>query len=167
MADTFSGCEIVELGIQIEKNGKDFFSAVSLQAKSEDAKEVFQFLSNEDDKHTEVFQNLFKTACSYSPEGLYPEEYFAYMNSLASSYVFTKKDKGIEAAKEAKSDKEAIDVGISYVKDAILFYEGMKKVVAEKDMEIVEKLVQEEKKHLEELCSLKKRVCGPDAECTC
>ncbi len=167
MGNTFSGCEIIELGIQIEKNGKDFFFAVSEKAKNEEAKKIFHCLSMEDSKHADNFKNLFTLACNYSPEGAYPDEYFAYMNSLASSYVFTEKDKGVEIAKQAKNEKEAVEIGIRYVKDAILFYEGMKRVVADKDKKIVDNLLEEEKQHLGKLCMLKKKICGTDTKCTC
>jgi rubrerythrin len=77
------------------------------------------------------------------------------MNALASEYVFTQKDKGKEIAKKAVGDKEAIDLGINFEKDSIVFYEGMKKVIPEYDLKLVDQLIAQEQKHLQILSDLK------------
>lgn len=166
MEHSFSGCEIVELGIQIEKNAIAFFGKLAETAKNEKAKEVFRSLSEGDEGHLEDFKKIFGAYCSYE-EGVYPEEYFGYMQSLASSYVFTKKDVGEELASKISDDKEAIELGVTYVKEAVLFYEGMEKVVPAKDKDIVEELIKGEKEHLSTLCALKQEIYGPDAVGEC
>jgi rubrerythrin len=93
----------------------------------------------------------------YEPPEAYPGEYFAYMNALASSYVFTQKDKGEEAAKNTKNDEEAIGLGIGFEKESILFYVGMKKVVPEHDHKVIDELIMQEQSHLEQLSDLKKK----------
>ncbi len=82
--------------------------------------------------------------------------YFAYMNVLASEYVFTQKDKGEEIAKTIKNDKEAANMSIGFEKDSIIFYEGMKKAVPECDLKIIDGLIIQEQSHLRTLSDLKK-----------
>ncbi len=155
MVNIFAGSEIVELGIQIEKNGRDFYNAVIEQAKNQKAKEKFKYLAGEEEKHITVFQNILDSVHKYEPPETYPGEYFAYMNALARDYVFTQKDKGREIAKNIKGDKEAINLGIGFEKDSIIFYVGMKKVVPEYDHKIVDKLITQEQDHLRQLSELK------------
>jgi len=155
MANVFGGSEIVEMGIQIEKNGKDFYDTLINQSKNKKAKEIFNYLAKEEEKHIAVFQKILDSAQKYEPPESYPGEYFAYMNALASDYVFTQKDKGNEIAKKTKNDKEAIELGIKFEKDSILFYEGMKKVVPERQQNIIDELIAQEKSHLLKLSELK------------
>ena len=155
MVNIFAGSEIVELGIQIEKNGKDFYNALVEQSKSQKAKEKFKYLAGEEEKHIAVFQTILDSVHKYEPPETYPGEYFAYMNALARDYVFTQKDKGREIAKNIKGDKEAIELGIGFEKDSIIFYVGMKKVVPEYDHKIVDKLIAQEQDHLRQLSELK------------
>lgn len=155
MVNIFAGSEIVELGIQIEKNGRDFYNALVEQSKNQKAKEKFKYLAGEEEKHIAVFQKLLDSVHKYEPPETYPGEYFAYMNALARDYVFTQKDKGREIAKNIKGDKEAINLGIGFEKDSILFYEGMKKVVPEYDHKIVDELITQEQDHLRQLSDLK------------
>lgn len=155
MADIFSGSEIVELGVQIEVNGKEFYTALTGKSGSAKVKEIFKYLADEEEKHIAKFREVLDSVHKYEPKEAYPTEYFAYMNSLASGYVFTKIGKGAEMAKSAKSDKEAIDLGIGFEKDSIKFYEGMKKVVPEEGLGMIDLLINEERDHVKKLTGLK------------
>jgi len=156
MVNIFVGSEIVELGIQIEKNGRDFYNALVKLSKNQRAKETFKYLAGEEEKHIAVFKKILDSVHKYEPPESYPGEYFAYMNALASEYVFTRKQKGDEIARKTKSDKEAVDLGIGFEKDSIIFYEGMKKVVPPYDHKTVNELIIQEQDHLRQLSDLRK-----------
>ncbi|MFC1658600.1 ferritin family protein [Candidatus Omnitrophota bacterium] len=158
MGNIFAGSEVVELGIQIEKNGRDFYNAVAGQSKNPKAKEIFQFLEGEEKKHIAVFEKILDTVNKYEPPESYPGEYFAYMNSLASGYVFTQKDKGSEIAKKVSADKQAVELGIGFEKDSITFYEGMKRVVPEQSHKVVDELIKQEQSHLKMLSDFKEKL---------
>jgi rubrerythrin len=155
MGNVFAGSEIIELGIQIEKNGKDFYNTLVSQSKNQHAKEIFKHLEGEEEKHIATFQKILDALHKYEPPESYPGEYFVYMSALAGEYVFTQKDKGKEIAMNTKSDKEAIELGIKFEKDSIIFYVGMKKVVPEHQGKMVDKLIEQEKIHLYKLLELK------------
>ncbi len=156
MANIFSGSEIVQLGIEIEKNGKDFYDVLVRQSKNRKGREVFEYLAGEEEKHIATFQKILDKLEKYQPPESYPGEYFAYMNALAGDYVFTQKNKGKEIAKRITGDKQAVDTGMGFEKDSILFYEGMKKVVPEHHHKVLDELIGQEQKHLRQLCDLKK-----------
>jgi len=155
MANVFAGSEIVEFGVQIEKNGRDFYQTLAKAMKAQKVKEMFDYLAGEEEKHIAVFKKILDSVEKYEPPEAYPGEYFAYMSALASDYVFTQKDKGTEIAKKVKNDREAIEMGIGFEKDSILFYEGMKKVTPEYDRKIVDELIWQEQGHLRLLSELK------------
>jgi len=156
MGNVFGGSEIVEMGVQIEKNGKDFYEALTGQSKSQKAKDIYKFLAGEEEKHILTFQKILDSVHKYEPPEAYPGEYFAYMKNLAGSYVFTEKDKGSEIAKNIKDDKEAVSIGIEFEKDSIVFYTEMKKVVSDYDQKTIDSLIAQEQDHLHKLSDLKK-----------
>lgn len=158
MGNIFAGSEIVEIGIQIEKNGRDFYNILTEQSKNVKAKDLFKYLAGEEEKHIKVFREILEGVEKYEPPESYPGEYFAYMNALASEYVFTEKDKGKEIAQKIRTDREAVDLGIGFEKDSIVFYEGMKKVVPEYDQKVVDELIAQEQSHLRQLSELKKNL---------
>lgn len=156
MGNIFSGSEVVEMGIQIEKNGRDFYDGALKLSKNPKAKETFGFLRGEEEKHIKTFEGMLSKVKKYEPSEAYPGEYFSYLKTLSEEYVFTKKDKGMEAAKEIKTDTEGVDLGIKFENESISFYEGMKKVVLEGEQKIIDKLIEEEQSHLKKLTELKK-----------
>jgi rubrerythrin len=156
MGNIFAGSEIVELGIQIERNGFDFYSTLVTQANNQGAKKIFEFLAAEEEKHIAIFQKILDAVHKYEPAESYPGEYFAYMSALASEHIFTQQDRGKEIAKKITSDREAVELGIGFEKDSIIFYEGMKKVIPQHDYQILDALIAQEQDHLIQLTNLKK-----------
>ena len=154
MSNIFSAAEVVEMGIKIEENGKSFYDTVAKKSKNKNAQQAFELLAGEEENHIKRFEAILSQVKKYEPPEAYTEDYFSYIKSLSSEYVFTSKDKGEETAKDAKTDKEAVELGIGFEKQSILFYEEMKKFVLEGEQKVVDKLLEEEKEHLRKLSDL-------------
>jgi len=157
MGNIFSGSEVIELGIEIEKNGRDFYRVLATSSKNESSRSVFSKLSGEEEKHIKVFQKLLEKSGGEDSGQPYSEEYNAYMQTLVSETVFTQKDKGRNIASGVGSEKEALDLGIGFEKDSILFYQGIKKAVPQYDLKIIDELILEEEHHLGLLWELKNK----------
>ena len=158
MGNIFAGSEVVELGIQIEKNGRDFYNTLAKQSNILEIKEVFKFLAGEEEKHIKVFRGILDSTRKFEPQGLDAEEYYAYMAALASEHIFTQENKGEGAAKDVKTDREAIEKAIRFEEDSIVFYAGIKKIVAGYDEKIIEALITQEEGHLKQLLDMKKLI---------
>ena len=105
MDGTFAGSEIAEIAVEIERNGKDFYTTLAGQSKDERAKGIFGYLADEEAKHIAAFREILDSVKSYEPKEAYPVEYFAYMRALAEEHVFTRKNTGAEVAEKVKTDK--------------------------------------------------------------
>lgn len=156
MGNVFAGSEIVEMGIQIENNGRDFYNILAGRSKDKKAADLFKYLAAEEEGHIAVFKKILGALHRYEPQEAYPGEYFEYMNALASDYVFTKKDAAKDVAGRIKSEKEALDMGIGFEKDSIIFYGGMKKAVPTEELKAVDQLISQENSHLKKLIDMKK-----------
>jgi len=156
MGEDFSASEIVQIGIQIEKNGKDFYTTITEFSQRDKVKEVFQFLATEEEKHIKIFSDILSGFEEYEPSTAYPDEYFAYLKALSDTYIFTKENKGKDIAQKIKDDIQAIDLGIGFEKDSILFYLEMKNLIWEEGQKIIDQLIEEERGHLRKLLEIKK-----------
>ena len=156
MGNIFAASEIIELGIQIEKNGRDFYSVLQDNSKDDRCIELFKYLAGEESKHIIVFENILGRVERYQPSGLGSDEYYAYMKALADEHIFTQKDKGRQIASGIKTTREALDLGIGFEKDSIVFYEGIKEAVAQEEHKIVDEVIAQEQKHLFQLLELKR-----------
>jgi rubrerythrin len=155
VGNIFNSSEIVEIGIQIEKNGRDFYNTLASQSNNQAAAGVFKFLAGEEEKHISVFQKLLGSVENYVAPESYSGEAAAYMKALAGEYIFTQNNKGQEIAKTIKNDLQAVETGIGFEKNSIIFYEGMRQFVSEHDLKTVEALIIQEKGHLSQLAGLK------------
>lgn len=156
MPGLFKGSEIVQIAIQIEKNGEAYYTTLVKSLKDEKVKDLFQFLADEEKKHISVFENMLESVGRYQPRGeSYPGEYEDYMKALAGSHVFTEEAAGEEAAQKVKTEVEAIDMALGFEKDSILFYTEMKKFVPESGHKILDSVIEEEREHLRKLSDIK------------
>jgi rubrerythrin len=151
----FAATEIVAIGIEIEKNGRDFYNSLAVRLKNAEAKKVFQFMAGEEAKHMVDFEKILSSVHKYEPHQSYPQDYFAYLNAIASEYVFTAKAKLKERLKIIESEKDAIEVSLGMEKDSIIFYEEAKKVLKEAEQQLVDKVIEQEKHHVKMLLDLK------------
>jgi rubrerythrin len=157
MGNIFSAGEVVELGIQIEKNGRDFYGELAARTDSPGAAELFKYLAAEEEKHILVFQKILDKAQAFQPVGLDSGDYYAYMRALAAEHVFTQQDKGKELARQVKDSAQAVARGIQAEEESIVFYSGMKKVVPEYGQKVIDEIIAQEAGHLRQLLELKKK----------
>ncbi len=160
MKEIFSGSEVIELGIQIEKNGYDFYTGLSRKINNPVFTSVFDLLAQEEEKHIGVFRKLLEKISLVGSEVSLSDEYSAYISSLAGKYVFTQAGKGFQIAKKITSALEAVDLGIGFERDSIIFYEGIKVIVPENEKNIVSELILQEEKHLKRLLDFKAKLSG-------
>ncbi|MFA5063611.1 MAG: ferritin family protein [Candidatus Omnitrophota bacterium] len=156
MGNIFAGSEIVEIGIQIENNGRDFYNTLVKQSENPKAREVFGFLAGEEEKHIKVFQGILDKTQKFEPQSLDADDYLGYMKTLAGEHIFTQKNQGDKIAQSIKNDKEAIEVAIRFEEDSIVFYAGMKKIVPEYDHKVIDFLIMQEENHLKQLLDMRK-----------
>jgi len=155
MGNLFAGSEVVDLAIQVERNGRDFYNAVARSSRKDKPRQLFEFLAQEEEKHIVTFQKLMEKVEKYDPPEVYADDYIAYMNALASEHIFTRQGQGAEQAKKASTDLEAVNLGIKFESDSIIFYEGMRRMVPAYDQRIVDEIIEQEKLHLVKLSELK------------
>lgn len=146
--------EVLQFAIKIEENGWNFYNKVAEANTDEKIKDLFTFLADEEIKHKETFEGMLPEINKYEPREVYPPEYFAYLRAYADNIIFKK---GVE--KELSGDLEpvsALDFGIIIEVDSIAYYNEVKNFVSEEQKEMIDKIIEEERKHFLKLSNLKK-----------
>ncbi|MBW1822757.1 MAG: ferritin family protein [Deltaproteobacteria bacterium] len=128
MAYDFNADEIFEMAQQIERNGASFYRKAAESVDDSAGKELLLNFAEMEDAHEKIFAELRKdlsekekTATTFDPEG----EAELYLRALADTRVFF--EKKIDTSSMEKILREAIIAE----KDSIVFYLGMKEMVAE------------------------------------
>ena len=158
MSIVFSGNELLEIAIAIERRGMTFYDIMAKSADNEVARAVFEGLVDMERQHISIFEDMLGET-DLSPAAETPhQEYSGYVQALIDGAVFTDDMITSEMATQADSDIKAIELAISGEKDSILFYYEMRDLVPKKVVPVVERVIAEEKSHLQQLSEVKKRL---------
>jgi rubrerythrin len=154
----FSGTEIVEVAVQMEKNGNRFYSVFAKRLKDKKAKGLFSYMAEEELRHMRNFKDILSSVQDYQPKESYPQEYFSYLNAVAGDYIFLKNKKMEEKIKKIIAEIDAVDFSLGIEKDSVLFYEEIKNTILANDRGIIDKIIEQEKNHIIKLWDLRNRI---------
>ena len=160
MSISFSGTELINIAIGIERRGIAFYDIMARSTKNAVAADTFQYLANMERQHIQIFQDMLGEADKYQPAETYAGEYAAYLQALVDSAVFTDDMVTSEMTTQADSSIEAMELAIGAEKDSILFYYEMRDIMPQRAQLTVNKIITEEKSHLRLLSELKKQLAS-------
>jgi len=152
--------EIVEIGIEKEKKRRDFY-AIAAERFKEDQKlaSLFARLRDWEVEHIRRFEEIRDTVKKAQYTESYPGETEGYMDALVDGDLYAKITPE-RFAQIVKTPLEALDRGIGFEKDAILFFGRLAQFIDPASREIVDRLVKEEQQHLLYLFAMKKEMSG-------
>lgn len=155
----YAGSEILKMAVEIEKKGKGFYDGVVRAIGNEQAREVFQFLADEEVRHIEVFQEMLdKVESSKEPSPYDEADVLLYFRSLIEQKVFPFESDGKMMRQDVGDPGVAIRIAISLEKDSILFYLELMATVNKEDHPVVQKIIEEERDHIRRILKLKKEL---------
>ena len=156
MSISFSGSELIDVAISIERRGIAFYDIMAKSTDNPMARDVFQHLADMERQHIQIFQGMLDEADKYQSSEAYAGEYAGYLQALVDSAVFTDEVIASEMASKTDSDIEALELAIGAERDSILFYYEMRDIMPQRAHPTVTKIIAEEKSHLRQLSELKK-----------
>lgn len=155
MPKVFNATEIADLGIEKEKKRRDFYDLVSRRFEDKEMKKLFSRLRDWEEEHIKKFSEIRDNISESEPVESYPGELMSYMKSLVDDILYNQVSPDL-FSKNVRTEIEAIDFGISFEKDAILFFVEMYSFINTPHKEVIQSLVDEEKKHIIYLADLRK-----------
>lgn len=160
---TFNTDELMELAIQIEKNGLEYYALMSEKSVNPETKQVFEYLGREEQGHLENFVKIRERLAESQKEKAFQiaDEYntpemFNYLNAMFDGRVFPNLKSHAEIAGEIKTDEQAIYHAIGFEKDTVLFFHEILDILGPDDQNrsLVRELIRQEKIHIARLYTL-------------
>ena len=158
MSIFFTGSELVNIAIGIERNGAAFYNSLVESSKDDAVQRTYQHLADKEMEHLETFQKMFNSIGSHQLPETFTEEYDSYLKALVDSLIFSNDQVAREMALQVGSDDEAIQIALGVEKESILFYTEIRDLVRSSDRDTVNRIVQEEKSHVRELSEIKRNL---------
>ncbi len=156
MGNMLKVIDVVNLGIEKEITRRDFYGQVAKAFDEEELSALFHRLRDWEDGHIQKFKGIRKSVENRKLVESYPGEMTRYMETLVDESLYT----GISGKSFAKTithPLEAIDRGIQFEKDAILFFMELLPYIQESDKSAIMEMVFEERRHMLYLIGLKRK----------
>ncbi len=153
----------MEMAIQIERNGREYYSMMLERSENEEVKKVFDFLGREEQSHLDNFLKIRQKLAESSENGeieiadeYNTPEMIAYLTALFDGRVFPNLNSHAEIAREIKTDEQAVYHAIGFEKDTVLFFQEILNILgpADQNRPLVEELIRQEKIHIARLYTL-------------
>ena len=156
MSFVLSGEEIFSLAMEIEESGYAYYKTIADSTENATLKQLFSFLAEQEIRHYKFFETLNKDASLDITGSDDWDDISEYIKATTDSRFFIGEEKAISLAKTVKDPEKAVDIAISFEKDTLLFFYELLNVTPEKSKDIVQQIVDEEKRHIRILSEKKK-----------
>lgn len=154
MTANYSDTEIVDIAKQIESCGEAFYDEALGWLKSDEIREVFAWLRDEEKKHADLFERLLAGVKLADGAWRHDESYLGYLRAIVENHVFPNPQSARAIVGDLADDLAAIRYAIGFEKDSILFFHELRRLVAPEEQGIIDKLIAEEQRHVRTLDAL-------------
>ncbi len=151
----YAGSEILRMAVEIERHGKAFYDSVIRVMKNPHARDIFQFLSDEEERHEDVFKRMLQKVEQKNESGYDDEEVIFYFRSLIEKKIFPTSEEAESMEKDLGDPVVAMHIALSLEKESILFYHELLPVTNEKDHPVIHQIIEEERNHIHRILQLK------------
>lgn len=155
MSILFEPSEIFKIAVKMEENGEKFYTEAAQKLNEEKIKALFNTLAKEEVSHKETFEEMLAKIDEYLPFESYPGEYLMYLKAYTEKIIFDYKKIEKEMA-NINDVSSALDFAINRELDSILYYNEIKKSVIKSRQDLIDKIIEEERKHFLKLSDTKK-----------
>lgn len=149
-----TGDEIIEIATRLEENGETFYNAAAEKATTPGIKALFEDLALQEQYHRRAFQQMGRDTVevALSPEQW--DQFQAYTGALLQQSFFAKPETALNLAAGAGDERSALQAALDFEKEAMLFFNELKDVVGGADKQVVARIIQEEKQHIQRLSGI-------------
>ncbi len=139
--------EILEMAVQTEKLGYQFYTGMAERFKSHAGLvKLFTTLASKEKLHEKVFSDLKATAAKRGAEPVEWEEVTNYMRAFVESEFFLGASKSLPVMDHIKTVKDAVAFALGFEKETLLYFWELRSIVKEKGL--VDEVINEEKSHI-------------------
>ena len=140
---------VLQWALEIERNGETFYRAVASVAQDRDVKTLFQDLAYQEERHYRTFERMLAKVPETS-SGAETADYRAFMQNALSGALIGP-DKGMERARQAETEEQALRAAMAFEKDTLLFFYELANAVPADQTAAIRAIIDEERDHLRQL----------------
>jgi rubrerythrin len=152
MGVTYNAREIYQIGVEIERNGQQFYRTAAERAEDSDSKASFEELANWEKSHVALFERLMEELPADAGESSIVDpdsDVQRYLKAAADSHVFLVNRDVVAMIDRCKDVGDVLRMALQFEKDSVVLYTSMKALVPEGlGANEIDKLIEEELSHV-------------------
>lgn len=159
--DTFSIREVIEMAVRTEVLGNSYYNDLAAKFKggNREVYELFTKLAEAEKNHIIAFTALKEKVGEEEPDNW--QDVSEYMRAFVESAFFLGRDKAMLHMQNVSDPLHAVGLAIGFEKETLLYFYTIRDSVKEKN--IVNEIIEEEKKHIVWLSKYKAQHSGHNA----
>jgi len=139
--------EIMEMAIQTEKLGFQFYTSIAKMFKHDEGLvKLFTTLASKEQEHEKTFTALKNNVDLHGSESYQWEEVSNYMRAFVESEFFLGRGKSLPSLEHIQTVLDAVKFAIGFEKETLLYFLELRSLVREK--KTVDAVIEEEKSHI-------------------
>ncbi len=149
MVKDYNSNEIVDIAIQIERSGSEFYTKAISLTKNKKIKAQLENLAQWEDTHIKKMEELHELFEDDREPFIFPDiDPSSYMQSLEAGHIFVRNRDIDKMLKKTKSDRDILELALQFENDSVTFYDKLK-TNNSSALKIVEIIKKEEESHVQ------------------
>jgi len=146
MSITFNATEIIEMAVEMERNGAQFYRSAATMPAANAMRRTLMELAAWEEQHEKTFSDIQAQLAGHEPPPM-DTEASLYVQALVDSHVFDANAQELLARCETVED--ILRTAITLEKESIVFYVGFRDMVEEPvTREQLEDIIRQEMRHV-------------------
>ena len=158
MTETYTSKDVIKMAIQAKERGTELYLALARNSENFHVGQLFTELAKDEHRHKMELEKWMDELAPEKREEAYPGERSLYLKALVDASTFTCDEAKKQALETTISEEEALQAGITFEKDFMLFLHDLKQHVSADGGTTIDTLIDEEVKHLKEMFHLKDNI---------
>lgn len=155
--EKYSAKDILEMAVQAKARGVELYLVLARNSENYHVGKLFTEFAKDEEKHKVQLKNLLASSKEDAEEA-YPGERAQYLKSLVDTNTFNCDAAMKQALETTISEETALQAGITFEKDFMLFLHDLKRHALPEGESAVDELIDDEMKHLREFFHLKEKL---------
>lgn len=144
MAETYNANDIVEMAVQSKAKGVELYMLLARNSENYHVSRLFAELAKDEQKHKVRLEKWLESLAGHKREEAYPGERALYLKALVDRNAYKCDRAKKQVLEKTISEEEALQAGISFEKDFMLFLHDLKRHAAKDGNDTIDSLIDDE-----------------------
>jgi rubrerythrin len=163
MEEAYTSKDIIEMAVQAKGRGVELYLSLARNSENYHVGRLFTEFAKDEQRHKIELEKWLEKIGGDKREEAYPGERSLYLKALVDANTFNCDSAKKQALEMTISEEEALQAGITFEKDFMLFLHDLKQHIAGEDSGVIDKLIDDEVRHLRDMFHLKEKIEGKEA----